>query len=104
MLRLLFGSVFVVLAFAGHLYAIDGRGTIKKVDADKGTIVVAFSNGDVQTLKVANDARLAGLDDKDLADGLKANELKEGVAVTVMMDRDGRELVLKVLYLGDRPR
>ncbi|MEA3212726.1 MAG: hypothetical protein QOE70_5783 [Chthoniobacter sp.] len=104
MLRRFVFTIFVLLACAFHLYAIDGRGTIKKVDADNGTIVVAFTSGQVQTLKVAKDARFAGLDDKDMADGLKAKELKEGAAVTVMMDPDGRELVLKVLYLGDRPK
>src|SRR5437016_3270955 len=92
-------TIFVLLACAGGLHAIDGRGTIKKVDADKGTIVVSFANTPDRTMKVAGDARFVGLDDKDLPDGLKAKELVEGAAVTVRMDPDGKELVVKVLML-----
>ena len=102
MWRRLVVITFLLLACAGPLYALNGRGVIKKVDVESGTIVLALANGQTQTLKVAKDARLAGLDDKDLVGGLKAPELKEGAPVTVMVERDGRDLVLTGLYLGDR--
>jgi hypothetical protein len=81
---------------------LDAHGTIKRVDAEKGFMVV-FANGQDRHLKIADDVKFSGLDGKPLAGGIKAAELKEGtdVTITVRVPEDGP--VLMALRLGRVP-
>lgn len=91
----LFGLAFLI----ADSQALEAVGTLKSVDAGKGVVVVA-ANGRDRTLKV--DPKLKVLDAKGeaLADGLKAKELKEGTEVTVTVEFENNEAVLKSLQLG----
>lgn len=101
MLRYISFAIFGLVFCAGSLLALEAVGTIKSVDADKGVVVVV-ANGKDRTLKA--DAKLKVLDAKgnELADGLKAKELKAGAEVTVTVEFEKNEAVLKTLQLGQK--
>src|SRR5262245_6702943 len=89
--------ICVVLALglsAGSLLAFDAEGTVKKVDADKGVLFI-HAKGQDRAVKVAKDAKVLGADGKELADGLRAKELKEGAEVTVTVEREDGGPVIK---------
>lgn len=89
----------LLLLPAGTLLALEAVGTIKRIDVDKGVVVV-FANGQDRTLKIDKDVKVLDAQGKDLAGGLKSGELKEGTEVTVTVDREGGGPVLKSLRLG----
>jgi hypothetical protein len=93
------GAWIAVLLGAGSLLALEAVGTIKKIDPDKGVVVV-FANGQDRVLKAAKDLKVLDTKGKDLADGLKAKELKEGAEVTVTVERENNEIILKAIQLG----
>jgi transcription antitermination factor NusG len=69
------------------------RGTIKKVDAAKGVLVVSVGKGDgakEQEFKLGADTRFVGADKKPLEDGIKDESLKAGTEVTLYTDGDGK--------------
>jgi Cu/Ag efflux protein CusF len=81
------------------LSAFEAVGTIKKVDAEKGTVYI-YANGQDRTVKVEADAKVLGTDGKPLADGLKAKELKEGAEVTITVERGDGGPIIKAIRLG----
>jgi hypothetical protein len=89
-------SVFLL---AGLLAAFEAQAVIRKVDPEKGILVV-FAGQQERTLRVAKDAKFLDEKGQALADGLKAKELKEGVAVTLTIERDGNEPVIHAVRLG----
>jgi hypothetical protein len=99
MRRLVVGVALALILSAGTLLAFDAVGTIKKVDADKGVLFI-HANGQDRTVKVAKDAKVLGADGKELADGLRAKELKEGAEVTVTVEREDGGPVIKAIRLG----
>ena len=66
------------LLLVGSLSAFEVVGTIKNVDPDRGVLVIHANNQD-HTVKADKDIKVLDRDGKDLADGLKSKELKEGV-------------------------
>jgi hypothetical protein len=101
MLRGSVAALCGLLACVGGLSAFEAEGVLKKVDADKGVVVVT-ANGQDHMVRVAKDARIVGTDGKELADGLKAKEVQEGAAVTVTVERDGDRPVIRAIRLGKR--
>src|SRR5262245_60697890 len=91
-----------LLLIVGGLLAFEAAATIKKVDAEKGVLVI-HANGQDRTVKAAKDVKVLDMQGKDLPDGLKAKELKEGTAVTVTVERDGNEPTIKAIRLGGKP-
>src|SRR5258706_10259303 len=77
-------------------------GTIKKLDADQGRIVVTAKGKDY-TLTVGKDVKVLGADGTALADGIKSTELKEGAEVTINYARDAGTPALKEIRLGKPP-
>ena len=73
--------------------------TIKKIDADNGTIVV-FARGQDRNLKIAKNAKFLNKEGKDLADGLKSRELKEGTEVRLTVKMVDNRPVAQALQLG----
>jgi hypothetical protein len=59
-------------------------------------------NGRDRTLKADKNLKVLDAKGKDLADGLKSKELKEGADVTVTVERENDDIVLKVLQLGKK--
>lgn len=94
--------VVALTILADNVSAFEATGTLKKVDAEKG-VVVLHANGQDHTAKVARDAKILGADNKELADGLRSRELKEGVEVTVTVEREAGGPVIKALRLGKQP-
>jgi hypothetical protein len=92
-------AAFGLLLCATSSPALEAVGTIKKVDLDKGMIVV-FANGQDRNIKIASDVKVLGDNGKPLTDGLKAKEFKEGadVTVTVELAKDGP--ILKAIRVG----
>ncbi len=92
------------LLCAACLLAQEGiqRGTIKKIDADKGTIVIT-SGGKDHALAVPDDARFMDEAGKPIKERLADKRLKAGAAVMFKAARrDGKEVLLGV-KLGASP-
>lgn len=102
MRRVLVGAVLGLLLLAGSLLAFEVGGTIKKVDVEK-SILYVHANGQDREVKIAKNVKVLGTDGKDLADGLKAKELKEGAEVTLTVEREDKTPVIKAIRLGKRP-
>ncbi len=97
----------VLLILAGRLHAREVEATVRKVDADKG-VVILFAGGRDRTLRahpvrVAPDARFRDAQGKDLAEGLRSAELKEGAEVTATVEMGEGGPILKAIQLGRRP-
>jgi hypothetical protein len=96
MLRAFVAGAFGLVLFAGSLLAFEVSATIKKVDADKGVLSV-HANGQDRTVRVAKDLKVLGTDGKELANGLRAKELKEGAEVTLSVEPgDGGPVILAI--------
>jgi hypothetical protein len=98
MLRFL-ASVFALALFAGILPAFEVEAVIKRVDVEKGVIVFTADQKD-RTVQIPKDVKVLDADGKELADGVKAKELKEGASVTLTVERQGDRPVLKVIRIG----
>src|ERR1700722_12213831 len=94
-------AISAVVVLAGGLLAFEATGTIQKVDAEKGTLVIRV-NGQDRTLKADKNIKLLGKDGKELADGLKAKELTEGAEATFTVEPEKNEPVIKVIRLGKK--
>jgi hypothetical protein len=93
-----------ILARVGH--ATDYGGTMKSVDADKGIVVVINSNGQPMPLRVAEDFKVYDEAGKELPDGIRAKEIKEGVRINFKrVHKKGEEKeLIAAIYLGGRQR
>lgn len=99
MRRVFVGAALGLMLLAGSLLAIEVGGTIKKVDAENGILYV-HAGGQDREVKIAKGAKILDKDGKDLADGLKAKELKEGAEVTLTVEREDNTPVIKAIRLG----
>ena len=70
MLRRFAAAVLGLFFLSGSLLALQAVGTIKKVDADKGVVIV-HAGGKDRTLKVDKEIKVLDAKGKPLADGLK---------------------------------
>jgi len=94
-------GVCLLALLTGSALAFDVLGTIKKVDAEKRLLFV-HANGQDRTVPVAKDAKILGTDDKPLADGLAAKELKEGAEVTLTVEPLDGKPTIQAIRLGKR--
>lgn len=92
-------TVLGLLPMGGNALALEAVGTIKRIDVEKGVLVV-HANGQDRTLTTARDVEALGADGKPLPDGLRAKEFKEGAEVTVTVDRAATGPVLRAIRLG----
>lgn len=97
MLSRIAAALAVVIAFAGVVRAEEYKATVKKVDADKNSIVVTIASGD-KTFIVAKDAEIY-----TQAKGRKnkpgpKNPLPDGLAGV----KEGSEVTLTTIKAGDR--
>jgi hypothetical protein len=91
-----------LLVCAHALGAFEVQVTIKKVDAEKNEIVLTGGGGQDHTVKVAKDAKFLDMAGKELKDGLKSKELKEGAAATATVEKEEGGPVLQRLQLGKK--
>ncbi len=99
MARMFFGSWCILAILTGSAFALEAVGTIKRIDAEKNVIIV-FAGGQDRTLKADKNLKVLDEVGKNLQDGLKSTELKEGATVTITVQRMNRELILQQLRLG----
>ena len=92
-----------LLVIVNSLSAFDAAGTIKKVDSEKGVLHIN-AGGQDRVVKIDKDVKVLDMEGKPLTDGLKAKELKEGAQVTVTVERDGNEPVIKAIRLGNQAK
>jgi hypothetical protein len=97
-LRWLF-SLCIVILVVGGLLAFEATGTIQKVDAEKGVLVIRL-NGQDRKVKVTKGIKVLDQSGKELADGLKSKELKEGVEATSAIEPEKNEPIIKAIRLG----
>ena len=97
----LLGVLIGLVALIAPAFGFEATGTIKRVDARGGVIVVA-ANGADRTLRAGKDTQFLDADGKPLRGGLAAPELKEGATVTLTVEREGNAQVLKAVRLGAR--
>lgn len=81
--------------------ALEAVGTLKNVDVDKN-IVIVFASGQDRTLTADKGPKVLDEKGKELSDGSKSKELKEGAAVTITVERENNQLMLKQLRLGGK--
>src|SRR5262245_4832440 len=92
-----FVIVFVIPLVAR---AIDVQVTIKRVDAESARITFGAPDGRDRTAKVAADAKFLDADGKELAGGLKSEQLKEGTRAVLTVVPEGNQPVITALRLG----
>jgi hypothetical protein len=104
MLRSLVGAVTALLVLAASVRAFEVEATLKKVDADRGVVVVT-AGGQDRTIPFPKDARVLDGEGKELADGLKAKELKEGAAVVLSAEpKDGKPVLRSIRLAAKREK
>jgi hypothetical protein len=90
-----------VVVVAGAVTAFEAVGTIQKVDADKGVLYV-HAGGQDRIVKITKDIKVLDKDGKDLPDGLRSKELKEGTVVTLTVEPEDKMPVVKQIRLGGK--
>jgi hypothetical protein len=91
--------VFALLLFCSSLAAFEATGTIKRVDAADGTLIVQ-AGGQDRTVAVKQDLKVLDAEGSPLKDGLRAKELHEGVAATFTIERIQGKPVITAIQLG----
>jgi len=104
MLRVSVCALVALFFVAGVTLAEEVKvtGTIKKVDAEKGTIVVTDKDKKDHTVKVEKATKLLAFDGKDLADGIKSKSLIEGTEVTVTCEKTGDKIACKEIKISKK--
>lgn len=99
MARMSFGTWCILVILTANALALEAVGKIKRIDAEKNIIIV-FAGGRDRTLIADKNLKVLDESGKNLEEGLKSTELKEGATVTVTVQRTNRELILHQLRLG----
>ena len=94
-------ALCIVVLLAGSLLAFEAVGTIQKVDAEKGRLHIRV-NGQDRSVKVDKAIKVLDKEGKELADGLKSKELKEGVEAIFTIEPEKGEPVIKAIRLGKK--
>src|SRR5262249_30576895 len=90
-----------LIILPGSLFAFEIGGTIQKVDAEKSVLVIRV-NGQDRSVKTAKNIKVLDREGKDLKDGLKSKQLKEGIEVTFTIEKEKKEPVIKAVRLGSQ--
>lgn len=90
-----------VLTLTSGLLAVEAVVKIKHVDAEKGMFVIQLGGKD-RPMKADKNAKVLDTKGKELPDGLKSKELKEGVEVTITVEPENNEPVIKAIRLAKK--
>jgi hypothetical protein len=74
-------------------------GTLQQIDTDNHMAVIV-ANGQGRTLVIDPDVKVLSIEGQPLPGGLKAEQLKPGVDVTVTVQRESVGLVIKAIRVG----
>jgi hypothetical protein len=102
MLRTLLAATTVVLILTGALLGFEAVGTIQKIDAAAGVLIIHAGDQD-RNVKIAQDAKILDINGKPLSDGLQAKELKSGVEATFTIEMENGGPTIKAIQLEKRP-
>jgi hypothetical protein len=91
----------IIVLLVGDLLAFEAVGTIQKVDAEKGRLVIRV-NGQERSVKADKSIKVLDKEGKELADGLKSKELTEGIEATFTVEPEKNEPVIKAIKLGKK--
>jgi hypothetical protein len=116
MFRTALGSLFALAILAANVQAADFFGTLKKVDADKGILLVAGGPMGAPTLgavlpapekqaeersfQLDKDTKILDLAGKELKDGLKAATVKPGATVIVTTENKNGAMKVTQVKIG----
>jgi hypothetical protein len=96
-----------VLILAGGLQAFEGVARIKGVDAEKGILVIQVGDKE-RALRADKRIKVLDANGKELAAGLKAKEVKDGIEAMLTVEQENGEPVVKAIRLrkeeSDNPR
>jgi hypothetical protein len=81
-------ALVAVFALAGSAWAIDAKGKVKTVSADKNQFVMNDADGKSWTITLAKDAKVR-LNDKDA----KLTDLQADDEIQITYEKDGDKLV-----------
>ena len=107
MRRSLLTAAVILLTFT-PLAAVDAIGTIRRIDVKKGWLFMN-AGGQDRAVRLDKEVKVLGRDGKALPGGITATELREGVEVTVTLEGEGDQHVIKAIRIGravdsyDRP-
>lgn len=93
-------TISAFLLATASVLGIEVVATLKRVDAERGVVVV-FAKGQDRTLKADKNLRVLDAKGNHLSEGLKSPELKEGTRITITVERTNDEIWLKQLRVGD---
>jgi hypothetical protein len=96
-----FAASCITLTIAGGILAFEASGTIQKVDADKGVLVIRVGGQD-RTVKTDKNVKVLDRDGQALAGGVQAKELKAGVEATFTIEPENKEPIIKAIRLGKK--
>jgi len=100
MRRVLLTVVIVLLvAVALSAFEFEVAGTIRKIDADNGDLLIYISGQD-RSMKIDREVKVLDMDGRPLTDGLAAKELKEGAKITITLDMRPEGLIVTAIRLG----
>src|SRR5205823_1879661 len=74
-------------------------GTVRGVDPEN-RILRVFAGGQLRMVRVAEDAQILGREGKPLPGGLRSPELKDGAEVTLTVEPEGGQPVIRSIRLG----
>src|SRR5690242_6093806 len=101
MFRTLAYTIIAVLFLADHLSAFEAEGTMQKIDAAAGVLVIHAGNQD-RTVKVVDNVKVLDAKGKPLPEGLQAKELIAGVEATFTIEPENGRPTIKAIQLGKR--
>src|SRR5436190_3619020 len=101
MFRKLAHIIVVVLILARSLSAFEAVGTIQKVDAAGGVLIIHAGNQE-RTVKVVDDVKVLDAKGKPLPEGLRAKEMIAGAEATFTIEPENGRPTIKAIQLGKR--
>lgn len=107
MLRKFVCAVFVLFVGVGFVIAADEmmKAKIEKVDLEKGRITIKGDGADAKPINInveKQKTKLLGADGKELADGIKSKDLKEGTEVTVTFEKKDNKTTYKEIKINKK--
>jgi hypothetical protein len=94
-------ALSIVVLLNGDLLAFEATGTIQKVDVEKSRLVIRV-NGQDRSVKADKSIKVLDREGKELVDGLKSKELREGVEATFIVEPEMGAPVIKAIRLGKK--
>jgi hypothetical protein len=94
------------VALTSVVLAVDYRGVIVKVDADRGVVVLKSGSGQVMSLPVAKDLKVFDEMGKELAQGLTAKEIvaDKPISFKRVREKGDEKQEIQAIFLGGRKR